>query len=405
MARQRKQDRSSVPRTGKGCVQLKLTAKEMRALNALVKLAQDNLDGEGNGMRASPSSVLRALLIREAEDCEVWTSTAVPRLGKDGDVDVALAIRGSARQVAVDNALADREPFGWGVDLDEELPPWGLEPDVDMALLSECIEEQADSTTGLAFVPSIVRAMGTGVLGALHDGAQAGHWELLSGLGRISKNDARLCSDAPDGRPLAWVRAIEPPTESEVPTLAEGMTSGGVHEQTFFYQATLRTAWEQGDHSMLDGRKSKASPYIRDVLAAKAKERPKRFFGEAFIASRTEMKNGWYSSYQWLTADKWVTGNGLKKPFERDFYAALCKHLKRPLVERIQTIVRATGRMLVAPDLWMILRDGTHRFVEVKLDKDRVSPKQIDGLKILERALSEAGLPVSVVIANVVRGG
>lgn len=203
MARQR-----TVPSPEKGYVELRLTAKETRALSALVKLAQENLDGEGIDLRASPSSVLRALLIREAEDCGKWRNTGVPRRGKDPDLDAAFAIRNVARKVAADDALADREPFGWGLDVDEELPPWGEDPDGDMAVVLECLEQEADPNTGLAFVPSVVRAMGTGVLAALHDGAEAGHWELLSGTDSVAKNDARLCSEAPDGTILAWVRII-----------------------------------------------------------------------------------------------------------------------------------------------------------------------------------------------------
>lgn len=194
-------------------------------------------------------------------------------------------------------------------------------------------------------------------------------------------------------------------TRPEAAKLRRAIASGDVAVETYVYEATQRTAWEKGDRSIVNARTSKVPPYIRDVLLAKAEQRPKRFFGEALVASRTGMKDGWYSSYKWLTADKWVTSAGLKEGFEVKFYEALDKHLGLPLVERIQSMVRATDKKLVAPDLWMILRDGTHRFVEVKLEKDRLSHEQTYGLKVIQHALTEAGLPVHVAIANVVQKG
>lgn len=62
-------------------------------------------------------------------------------------------------------------------------------------------------------------------------------------------------------------------------------------------------AWKTGDYSMLTH--SNASDYIKEILIFKAKTRHDRqFFGEAYIASRIEMKEGWYNSFKWLTADK-----------------------------------------------------------------------------------------------------
>lgn len=214
MARQSTLDRSRVAGTDKGRLELRLTPKETQALGALVKLAQDNLDGEGIGMRASPSSVLRALLIREAEDCGKWRNAGLPRSSKDDELAAALAIRNAARKVAADDALACRKPFGWGLDVHEEPPPWGEDPEMDMDLVLECLQQVANPTTGLAFVPSVVRAMGKGVHDALHDGARVGRWELLPGIGRIGKNDARLCRSGPDGTLLAWVRIVSDDAEA-----------------------------------------------------------------------------------------------------------------------------------------------------------------------------------------------
>jgi len=84
------------------------------------------------------------------------------------------------------------------------------------------------------------------------------------------------------------------------------------------YPEVLFQAWKSGDYSMLTA--SGASDYIKKILVHKAKKRPgRRFFGEAFIASRLEMKEGWYSSFKWLTSEKWVTG----KKLEQIFYAVV----------------------------------------------------------------------------------
>ncbi len=185
--------------------------------------------------------------------------------------------------------------------------------------------------------------------------------------------------------------------------LRHAIATRDVPVQTFFYDPKLREEWNRPHFSMLGTSKEMA--YIRSILVDKATKRPQRFFGEAFVASRTPMKHGWYTSFKWLTAKKWVTGKGLKEGFEQEFYDALCKHLKPPLVETIRAMVRATGKKLVAPDLWIITPDGTHLFIEVKLEKDTLAPTQDDGLKVIEHALKLAGLPVEIVIAHVVAEG
>jgi len=55
------------------------------------------------------------------------------------------------------------------------------------------------------------------------------------------------------------------------------------------FPPSLLDAWQKGDYAMLTD--SKASTYIKGILIEKAKQRQgRRFFGEAFIASRIEMK-------------------------------------------------------------------------------------------------------------------
>ena len=111
---------------------------------------------------------------------------------------------------------------------------------------------------------------------------------------------------------------------------------------------------------------SRAPRYIKDILVSKAKKRPgKRFFGEAFLATTmdSDMIDGWYGSYKWLSSDKWMTGNNLKASFEKSFYEALLSRIGANVISDLQ---RRTGvyfdrykgmlrnKRPVAPDLWLV---------------------------------------------------
>jgi hypothetical protein len=71
-------------------------------------------------------------------------------------------------------------------------------------------------SSGLTFVPKIVRALGgpavrDAVHAALIQGAKSGRYELRpeSGMGRLSDDDLGLCVPGPQGSHLSWVRRIE----------------------------------------------------------------------------------------------------------------------------------------------------------------------------------------------------
>ncbi len=67
--------------------------------------------------------------------------------------------------------------------------------------------------------------------------------------------------------------------------------------------------WQNGDYSLLTS--ANIPSYIKQIIVKKAKVRPgRRFFGEAFVAvsMSKEIKDGFYNSYKWLTAKKWITG-------------------------------------------------------------------------------------------------
>lgn len=80
MARQREEDRANVTARGKGYVAMRLTPNEVQALADLVAIEQASIDEAGQVHRASQSSVLRALLRREAIACGVWPDADVAGL-------------------------------------------------------------------------------------------------------------------------------------------------------------------------------------------------------------------------------------------------------------------------------------------------------------------------------------
>ena len=176
------------------------------------------------------------------------------------------------------------------------------------------------------------------------------------------------------------------------------------------YPKSLLRLWQEGDYSMLE--KSGASDYIKRILIGKAKNRPgTRFFGEAFVASNTEMREGWYNSYKWLTDAKWITGISLTSDYENTFHNALMKYIGAGKLATLQEKVKAfskqhptdlvhAGRFHnpVAPDLWIVDRSGNFRFIECKLPGDTSKPHQRAGLFLIKQYLD---VPVPLVVSVV----
>ncbi len=95
--------------------------------------------------------------------------------------------------------------------------------------------------------------------------------------------------------------------------------------------------WRNGDYSLLTS--ANIPSYIKQIIVQKAKMRPgRRFFGEAFVAVlfSSKIKDGFYCSYKWMTAEKWITGKGLKPEFEKPFYEGLHKYIGTENLKKIQ---------------------------------------------------------------------
>jgi hypothetical protein len=183
----------------------------------------------------------------------------------------------------------------------------------------------------------------------------------------------------------------------------------GIESEIMYYPEGLLKAWQRADYSFFV--ESRVSKYIKDILVSKAKRRPgRRFFGEAYIASRVEMKEGWYSSFKWLTSAKWLTGDGLNSPEEASFFKALMKYLGPKMVQRLQQKAKAYLKETeggitkpVAPDLWLIGKDGDFRFIESKMPWDSLRPNQVAGLTLIKKFL-KVKVPVRVSIINLQEG-
>ena len=177
------------------------------------------------------------------------------------------------------------------------------------------------------------------------------------------------------------------------------------------YPEPLLEAWKSGDYSMLS--RSNASDYIKEILIHKAKIRPgRRFFGESYIASRIDMRDGWYNSFKWLTSKRWITGKSLKPRFEKPFHKALVKHIGLDVLSKLQEkSIRLfekhkekfregdVFRKPVAPDLWLIETNGDFRFIESKLPGDKIGYHQLAGLALIKKYVKVQNM-VSVSICN-----
>jgi hypothetical protein len=170
-----------------------------------------------------------------------------------------------------------------------------------------------------------------------------------------------------------------------------------LRKKALTYPVSVFNGWVSGNYCVLS--KSNASEYIKAILVHKAKRRPgRRFFGEAFIASKIAMADGWYSSYKWLTSEKWITGKGMEAKFQKPFYEALKKYIGLNVIANIQNQAEALYRKHkkkfmkggkyrkpVAPDLWLIGKEGKFRFIESKLPGDKISFSQIAGLALIKK--------------------
>ena len=81
----------------------------------------------------------------------------------------------------------------------------------------------------------------------------------------------------------------------------------GLSIETLTFREAERDQWTRGNRKMLTT--SGASPFLKHVLVEKARVRPNKFFGEAFVASHVSHDKGYYCSFRWLTSATWTDGS------------------------------------------------------------------------------------------------
>ena len=171
--------------------------------------------------------------------------------------------------------------------------------------------------------------------------------------------------------------------------------------ETLTFREAERQQWTRGDRTMLTN--SRASPFLKRVLTEKARVRPNRFFGEAFVASHVSHDGGYYCSFKWLTSAIWTDRSKLQSTDAAEFKEALREHF--PQLAELQARARPCtlskrlgGQKPEAPDLWLIA-NGEHRFIEVKLPGDALRPPQYAGLALLAAHLPSS-MPIAVSVVT-----
>ena len=156
-----------------------------------------------------------------------------------------------------------------------------------------------------------------------------------------------------------------------------------------------------------------ASQGLQNLLRRKARGRARktrRFFGEAYVVGEASIREGYYSSFKWLTNRRFVgVGNFPKGPAQKrqeQLREALKRHFGQRRLARLQQAVGTLGRTCkrelrgkqpTAPDLWFVDRRGSHRFVEVKLPGDSVAPHQLAGMAAIACVLGGPKVSVEVI--------
>lgn len=166
--------------------------------------------------------------------------------------------------------------------------------------------------------------------------------------------------------------------------------------------------WISRDFSIIDSR---LPTHARNMLIEKTGNRQStpsttRFFSEMLILNEHAqlIKDGivWYSSYKWLTKDRWLTGK-VAKGYKAQFYHDLMAYIGREKVISLQRCAnsfreRDAGKILgrtengkvrypVAPDIWLLLRDGTIKFIECK-HNEKLENTQLVGLALIKKYLT-----------------
>jgi len=169
-----------------------------------------------------------------------------------------------------------------------------------------------------------------------------------------------------------------------------------IRQEHLSYPASLLENWRRGDYSIIPDTVPRP---LKHLIVEKARKRPgRRYFGEMFVLHQRayNLSKACYTSYKWLTAMKWSQPN-LRTKLERMFYDDLTGHFGEKAIRQLQYHARdffqKHGIKPEAPDLWLIHKDLSSSFVEVKMPGDRIRPGQVEGLALIKKHLeTEVGI-------------
>lgn len=115
------------------------------------------------------------------------------------------------------------------------------------------------------------------------------------------------------------------------------------------------------------------------------------------VSNSKEIKAGWYGSFDWLQNPNWAddpnsfvpgTMDEFMAEREKEYQKALFYKVGRDRIQKLHKEVNKYGKGNVAePDLWLIKKDESFQFIEVKIDRTRTSLAQINALKLLSKVL------------------
>jgi hypothetical protein len=170
--------------------------------------------------------------------------------------------------------------------------------------------------------------------------------------------------------------------------------------RTMAYAAESLAAWQRGPEML---EESSADEDLKKVLKQKREARPgSRFFGEAFVATTLDHTHAFYGSFQWLTTSRFLGGDSFPPSPTREFRERYRRALHdffgtelAALQDNAMRLRDRTGVKPAAPDLWLVQRSW-HRFIEVKLPRDRVRDNQLAGLAVIAVSLARARKRISV---------
>jgi hypothetical protein len=178
-------------------------------------------------------------------------------------------------------------------------------------------------------------------------------------------------------------------------------------EESLYYRPEDLSMWESRNYNVInDNLPNHTKEFlIKKGDGRKGRRDRKRFFSELTILNHFSNFStvAHYNSYKWLTKHLWSNGaNARMDENQLIFYYDLNKYIGNRTVKYLQSRAlryrendggRKLGftkggkvRFPVAPDIWLVLKNGQMKFIEAKRNDDLIHT-QLVGLAIIKKYL------------------